>query len=64
VIGAGEVAADAVVAGAVVAGAVVEGGAECDVIAANRPKRMTPARGVALIVDRAMLLMCGSLGAH
>src|SRR5882757_5318100 len=53
VIGAGDVAA---------AGAVVVGAAECDVIAANRAKRMQPARGVAVNSDRLMLLMCGSRG--
>jgi hypothetical protein len=51
-------------AGEVAAAAVVEGEAECDVIAANRPKRMQPARGVAVNAGRAVLLMCGSLGAH
>src|SRR5882757_1831333 len=57
VIGAGEVSA-----GAAAAGAVVVGAAECDVIAANRAKRMQPARGVAVNSDRLMLLMCGSRG--
>jgi hypothetical protein len=52
------------VAGEVVAGAVVAGAAECDVIAANRPKRTQPTRGAAANADRAMVLMCGSLGAH
>src|SRR5882757_4512115 len=62
VIGAGDVAADTLAAGEVSAGAVVVGAAECDVIAANRAKRMQPARGVAVNSDRLMLLMCGSRG--
>src|SRR5882757_1536373 len=61
VIGAGDVAADTlaageVSAGAAAAGAVVVGAAECDVIAANRAKRMQPARGVAVNSDHLMSL--------
>src|SRR5258705_8200846 len=39
------------VAGEAVAGAVVAGAAECDVIAANRPKRTQPTRGAAADAD-------------
>src|SRR5882757_5489277 len=42
-------------AGEAVAGAVVAGAAECDVIAANRPKRTQPTRGAAANADRAMV---------
>jgi hypothetical protein len=58
------VVAGALVAGAFAAGAFAAGAAECDVIAANRAKKMQPARGVAVNADRAVSLMCGSLGAH
>ena len=59
-----ETVAGALVAGALVAGTLAAGAAECDVIAANRAKKMQPARGAAVNADREVSLMCGSLGAH